>query len=229
MAKKSLPEHKPFDNLVFIEIPDRGTFKNLRGLTFGRLTALGFAGMINHNAYWWCSCRCGQLCRVKGGNLACGHTLSCGCLRDDANRAALHGESKNHEVSAELRAFYAARKRCADTSDPYYGGRGIEFRFESFRQFLDDLGRRPSPDHSLDRKDVNGHYEPGNVRWATKLQQLRNKRNTKYLIINQVNKPLRIWAEEYGLDPQLVWLRVQRKWCDECSVLLPKGGTCPHR
>lgn len=57
-----------------------------------------------------------------------------------------------------------------------YGGRGIHFLFESFEQFLEEVGLRPSNKHSLDRKNNDGHYTPGNIRWATRKEQNFNKR-----------------------------------------------------
>jgi hypothetical protein len=74
-------------------------------------------------------------------------------------------------------AFSSAKSRCSDKKVPCYknyGGRGIEFRFTSFEQFLEELGRKPRG-LTLDRIDNDGHYEPGNVRWATWSQQNKNK------------------------------------------------------
>lgn len=85
--------------------------------------------------------------------------------------------------SSEYRAFYAARNRCNIRSDPgykNYGGRGIKFKFKNFVEFFVELGKRPSQKHSLDRIDNDGHYEIGNVRWATISQQNTNRRNGKY-------------------------------------------------
>jgi hypothetical protein len=57
-----------------------------------------------------------------------------------------------------------------------YGGRGIEVRFKSFQDFFADVGPRPSPELSIDRINNDGHYEPGNLRWATRAEQMRNRR-----------------------------------------------------
>lgn len=90
-----------------------------------------------------------------------------------------HGESN----SIEYRVYGHAKQRCTNPNVKdysLYGGRGIEFRFESFSDFLLALGRRPSPQYSLDRyPDNNGHYEVGNVRWATPKQQYENRRLKK--------------------------------------------------
>lgn len=78
----------------------------------------------------------------------------------------------------EYRAYQAAKGRCQNPKHKlfkYYGERGIEFRFDSFKSFLDILGFRPSSKYSLDRINNNGHYEPGNVRWATKQEQVLNR------------------------------------------------------
>ncbi len=85
-----------------------------------------------------------------------------------------HGASK----TPEYRAFKSARQRCIMPDHPRYeryGGRGIKFLFTSFAQFIAHIGPRPSTKHSLDRKDNDGHYEPGNVRWATKEEQLSTR------------------------------------------------------
>jgi hypothetical protein len=80
--------------------------------------------------------------------------------------------------TTEYKAYYSARYRCTNPKDPRwhrYGGRGIGFRFTSYEQFLACLGRKPAPNLSLDRIENDGHYEPGNVRWATKEQQISTR------------------------------------------------------
>lgn len=81
----------------------------------------------------------------------------------------------------EYESYHAAKKRCKpEQADkfPNHAGRGIEFRFTNFQEFLDHIGPRPEPkfDYSLERIDNDGHYEMGNVKWATKKQQARNRR-----------------------------------------------------
>ena len=76
-------------------------------------------------------------------------------------------------------AYRHAKSRCQNPKHKQwddYGGRGIEFRFTCFGEFFLELGFRPGPEYSLDRKDNNGHYELGNVRWATKAEQNANQR-----------------------------------------------------
>lgn len=95
-----------------------------------------------------------------------------------SGRPASHGMSN----SAEYRAFYAARSRCENPNFRQYadyGGRGIKFLFDCFEEFFDEVGPRPSPDHSLDRIDTDGHYEKGNLRWASRKVQAKNRRSTK--------------------------------------------------
>lgn len=83
----------------------------------------------------------------------------------------------------EYWAYREARSRCLNKRHPNYrnyGQRGIKFLFENFNQFLIEIGKRPSKIYSLDRINNDGHYEIGNVRWATKSEQRRNMRDSKF-------------------------------------------------
>ena len=141
------------------------------------------AGKKRREVYWTCRCDCGKVHAAPGKILRNRGTRSCGCLRRDmaARRVTVHGYAKRGQYSPEYNAFMRAKNRCnCQTTKDWinYGGRGIEFRFESFKQFLAELGLRPEG-MTLDRIDVNGHYEPGNVRWATRTEQNRNQRRNK--------------------------------------------------
>ncbi len=86
-----------------------------------------------------------------------------------------HGQSRTKEYVV----YRAAKQRCRNPNQKQYkdyGGRGIEFRFTSIVDWVAELGPKPGPDYSVDRINNNGHYEPGNIRWATKVEQSRNAR-----------------------------------------------------
>lgn len=90
-----------------------------------------------------------------------------------------HGHYLGHVATPEMRSFEHAKSRCTNKNSdrwPFYGGRGIKFLFKDFQEFLAALGPRPSLRHSVERINNDGHYEPGNVRWATKKEQAANRR-----------------------------------------------------
>ena len=93
-----------------------------------------------------------------------------------------HGYGKHIRYEPEYQAFHDAKYRCKSPSHKdfrNYGGRGIEFRFRSFKQFFNHIGPRPSAPYSLDRINNDGHYEENNVRWATPKEQATNKRKSQ--------------------------------------------------
>jgi len=152
---------------------------------FGRLTVLKLVGKNGSGHYMWlCSCECGRTTTIQTSSLTSGLTKSCGCYQKESTiiRSTRHGQSTRKVVSPEYRAFKNARQRCSNSNDPRFqdwGGRGIKFCFETFEEFLSEVGVKPEPknQYSLDRYPNNdGNYEKGNVRWATKSQQVRNQR-----------------------------------------------------
>jgi hypothetical protein len=96
----------------------------------------------------------------------------------------------NKRALAQSIEHNAAKGRCRNpNNDRYedYGGRGIKFLFHSFQEFLVHIGPRPA-DRSLDRINNDGHYEMGNVRWATRSQQARNARHWYYNKLKEESK-----------------------------------------
>lgn len=171
-----------------------GCFENLAGQRFGRLlvgdlSAPSRTGLTR----WRAKCDCGKSIVTNAATLKRGRSLSCGCLRIERAIAALtrHGMTK----TPEHKAWRQIKTRCNTLDNPRYsswGGRGIKMCSEwenNFEAFFAYVGPRPSPGHSIDRIDNDGHYEPGNVRWATRTQQNQNRRlpnRGKKLCINVV-------------------------------------------
>jgi hypothetical protein len=154
-------------------------------------------------------------------------------LKQPVAQTKFHGETANHKPSPEYRAYTNARSRCrykAHVSYPQYGGRGIQFRFKSFKEFLAEVGRRPTSVHSIDRIDTNGHYEVGNVRWATPQEQSNNQRSNHLIEVQGETKTLSEWARRIGVTSATIQSRLRCGWCAECAVCIPKKcAVCTHK
>jgi hypothetical protein len=154
-------------------------FRDLTGQVFGRLQVVWPAGIAKDQVMWLCCCEDGNLAITRAANLYRGETRSCGCLHREAIRSRMFRGIPSHE-SPERRIYWAARERCSNPhnkSYKNYGGRGIQFRFTSFADFWDALGPRPDPSLTIERINNDGHYERGNVCWATRLEQRHNRRD----------------------------------------------------
>lgn len=115
--------------------------------------------------------------------------------------------------TTEFRVWWSMLRRCEAPKQKGfadYGGRGISVcdRWHSFAAFLEDMGPRPSGDHSIDRVDVDGNYQPSNCRWATSHEQCRNTRRSVHITIDGQTKVLEDWCRDYRVSPVTVRRRM---------------------
>jgi hypothetical protein len=204
--------------------------KNLAGRRFGKLVAIGATRHTKDISgrsllVWECTCDCGKTVETRSCNLLSGDTKSCGCLERETliKRNKTHGKSK----TSTYRKWAAMIQRCyqpTSSSYAYYGGRGIsvcERWRSSFEAFLEDMGECPSPKHSPDRIETNGHYEPGNVRWATHGEQMTNTRRNRYLTAFGETMHMQEWCRRFGLKQGTLWDRLDRGWPIERALSEP--------
>lgn len=129
-----------------------------------------------------------------------------------------HGCASNNRRSPEYMVWGTMIQRCENARNrkyPLYGGRGIRVcdRWRrSFTAFIDDMGKRPSPNHQLDRIDNNGDYCPENCRWATCRQNLQNTRRNRMLTHNGETLILSEWSRRTGLAVDCISWRLRHGW-----------------
>lgn len=196
----------------------------MTGNRFGRLVVFERAPNMGHNTAWVCECDCGAKVTIRKSSLTTGATRSCGCLNSETttrrNKAnAVHGACRTPEHDA----WHAMIQRCHNTRNkhfPNYGGRGIAVceRWRTFTTFLADMGRRPSPEHSIDRKDNGGDYTPENCRWATRSEQGNNRRTNHLLTHGGRTMTVSEWAAEIGVTRNALFLRLRNGWPTERAL-----------
>lgn len=161
--------------------------KQLEGQVFGRLTVVERFRSRNGRVTWLCKCACGKLHEAVSHALTSGHTKSCGCWKEERNTSTLpvHGHAKRGYKSPTYYSWASMWTRCTNPnvkSYKDYGGRGVQIceQWGDFENFLADMGERPDG-RTLDRSNVNGNYEPGNCRWATRKEQAMNTQKASKL------------------------------------------------
>ena len=165
------------------EMPAHTSIVLAPGDRYGRLAIIReVERQGKYNRRFECQCDCGNAIVARMADLRSHNTESCGCLHRERTSAA-RGWHDGEVGTVEYTAWRGMIQRCYDQNLPDYhnwGGRGIkvcdEWRFD-YHAFLAHIGRKPSPDLTLDRwPDNDGDYRPGNVRWATRKQQRANQR-----------------------------------------------------
>jgi hypothetical protein len=200
------------------------------GAVFGRLT------VIKSERQWvTCVCACdnGNRPVVWKYDLVAGRTTSCGCFMRETSAENMRRTSTVHGGwgSKEWNSWDSMIDRCVNPKAmgyENYGGRGIYVcrRWQGrhgFRRFLNDMGKAPSAAHTIDRKNNDRHYTPGNTQWATKKEQARNRRSNRMITAFGKRQCLAAWAEETGLSPTTIRLRLLKGWSSR-KALGPRPG-----
>lgn len=196
------------------------------GQKFNRLTVITDAGRRSRQQMWRCRCDCGAELITPIYPLKDGRTKSCGCWRKDMIRET---KTKHGMVdSPEYNTWRGIINRCNNRLDKNYGGRGIvvcaRWR-KSFGAFLADMGLKPSPLHSIDRRNPNGPYRKSNCRWALPAEQARNRRNTPMLRFRGESRPLTEWAAILNIAPHVIRNRMRHGWSIDSVLGTP---AMPH-
>lgn len=204
-------------------------YKNLTGIRFRRLVAIEDIGTNQKGKTMWkCKCDCGNNKITFTSYLTGGRTKSCGCLhRDVMSKIKFkHGCVK----TSEYMAWKAMKGRCYNQNNSRYntyGARGIIVcsrwlnKEKGFINFLNDIGKKPSKEYTLDRRDNDGNYEPNNCRWLINTEQGKNKSNKRLLTCKGEALSLTEWAEKTGIDKKLIHRRIKLGWSEERALTQP--------
>ncbi|TGP22300.1 MULTISPECIES: hypothetical protein [unclassified Mesorhizobium] len=217
---------------------------DLTGERFGSLIAVEVQARSGRRPSWKCRCDCGEFTFATNGELRSGRKPSCGACAAIRVKAAQeshgfgvkgeacvnhkHGHAARGCHTKEYRAWASMIARCelpSQRSYPEYGGRGIRVcdRWHaSFEAFLDDVGPAPSSGHTMDRRDNDKGYEPGNVRWATASAQANNKRGSVKISYDGETKTVAEWAQAIGVKYATLWARIfVHEWPLDRALALP--------
>ena len=192
-------------------------------------------------AKWIVQCACGRQLSVIGAHLRNGNTKSCGCLQREMTRerSTKHGCKRVGKQTPEYTTWQNIRARCFmpyGTGYAAYGALGIRVCSawrDQFETFLRDMGAKPSPLHSIDRIDGNGHYSCGkcvecknegwssNCRWATRKEQSRNMKTNLRLTYKGETHTAAEWTEILGLGYWTLYTRLKNGWTVEQALSTP--------
>lgn len=209
----------------------------LIGKKFGRLRVISRAPN-GIDTMWYCVCDCGNTATAASSALRRGRTVSCGCRHAEAvreNGRARSGPRQSHR--AAYSRWAGAIKRCFreyDTNYEKYGGAGVTVctGWRDFAAFVRDMGD-PPPRQTLDRIDYTGHYScgkcdhclqngwPMNCRWASEVQQQRNRSSNRVLTLDGKSRCAAEWADELGISRATLYSRLRDGWSVDKALSTP--------
>lgn len=194
-------------------------------MRYGKLTVVCDAGKNKHGQpLWRLLCDCGTECVKISSAVRTGHTKSCGCQKNAGSANRRHGKRRSKEYTA----WCNMHNRCYNKNNPHYknyGFRGILVAKEwhDFKSFYDHIGDAPSREYTLDRIDNSRGYEPGNVRWAKRHAQSRNKRDNVWVEINGQTKCLYDWCDLHKISAASVYRRLSKGEDMVSAITRPKA------
>lgn len=202
--------------------------KDLTGQRFGRLIvmSLSHTNEMGH-AFWNCVCDCTKPRVVRSSSLVRGSCRSCGCLASETSRARLKTHGKTGTPEHNIWLGIIARTENPNASNyPRYGGAKPPIKMckrwlNSFENFFEDLGPRPSPAHSIERKNNLLGYFPENCIWALPADQARNRKNNRYIEFRGDRFLIPDWAKKTGIPLNVLWYRYRAKWPAEKMLTTP--------
>lgn len=203
-------------------------FIDLTGHKFTRLVVLHRVRNHGRRVAFLCQCACGNTKICVAQLLQCGDTQSCGCL---PHATPLHGSSRTVEYST----WRDMHQRCYNPKNAAYhnyGARGIFVvqRWHTAIHFLVDMGPRPSPHHTLERRNNDGPYSPENCYWATRKQQARNRRNTKLVTYQGEARLLTDWCKAYQQNISTVLRRLNvLHWDIHDALTIPPNSNANRK
>lgn len=210
--------------------------RDITGEVFGKLTVIGLSHSKEKRSFWFCRCECGNETIARKDALSNGHTQSCGCLRrgvvSEISRA--HGMTMGlKRCEPEYNIWRAMMSRCFNPKNEHYqdyGGRGIFVcdEWRCYENFYNDMGSRPTKEHSIDRSNNDLGYSKDNCRWATKVEQATNKRNTVWVEMVDGLMPLSSASRKYGIPKATIRKRLLRG-VDKSQLHLPRVPTRRER
>lgn len=162
---------------------------------------------------WLCSCECGGSALATMSDLRSGRRRSCGCLKKTAR--VTNGAHVGGKRMPEYGIWASMKERCSNPKQAQYaryGGRGILVcdEWQDFACFISDMGPRPSSEHTIDRIDNDGNYEPSNCRWALMSDQANNKSTNVFVTIAGEKLSLTQWSRRAGIHHMTIRYRARR-------------------
>jgi hypothetical protein len=177
------------------------------GKRYGSLVFEGYSGSSygsNKKGFWRCDC--GNVFEAINNNVKGKSVVMCKNCSVAAAGVAKRKHNCSNGKSKLYHIWVSMKQRCYNQNNveyKRYGARGIkvcERWINSFENFREDMGERPSDNHSIDRIDVNGDYTPDNCRWATDTEQCNNKRSNRRYEFNGITKTTAEWGRYFGLS-----------------------------
>lgn len=205
-------------------------FIDRTGVRYGNLIAQEYVGIPEGKTKpsWKCTCDCGAEITVTTSNLSTRHTTSCGCVHKEMMRQR---RIYPLELKAEYKVWRGIKQRTGQKAGKnkawYSHVEMAEDWKKSFECFVADMGKRPSPKHSIERLDITKGYYKENCIWTTPKVQANNRKNNVVLTLGNQTMTIAQWADVVPLSQSTIAARIRRGWSDEASLTIPLHSRKP--